>query len=496
MRKIVSKKKRRYQQDGFDLDLSYIRPNVIAMGYPADNYEGVYRNTIGDVSRFLSSKHGDKFYVYNLCVESERHYDGSRFNNNVSTEFSFEDHNPPTIKMILAFCQHAETQLKSMTDRTLVIHCKAGKGRTGVMSCCFLLYYYRDEYNDPLQTLQFYAQQRTSNEKGVTIPSQRRYVEYFGHLMNSQVLYSPRQIVFTGLLITYNQNHLRNCSLYYTVSYSNHRRQYKSFEIPLEYDITTTRDSIASYSVLNAEHKHFMPPAHQQCRIPLEEDVLIEIFVIKTRRGKSEKLCHFWFNTFFLVDPQMQNVLSVYTEKHSESNLGVLSACLIPEYGHKHLYTLIKKDIDGLHKDKLHRLTPPSFTVSVLFDYDLTLPANLSQPDQSSVLIENKSTTNLKLIESDDQSSILIGPSDKLIDRNGIEQTNHFNEIKDNLTIPNDSNTFREPKRRSPRPVSYQTRTFPLYPNGASDWDSTDSETGINETNGNHGEQETRQTRF
>lgn len=84
--------------------------------------------------------------------------------------------------------------------------------------------------------------------------------------------------------------HLFICAilgLYYTVSYSNHRRQYKSFEIPLEYDTTTTRDSIANYSVLNAEHKHFMPPAHQQCRIPLEEDVLIEIFVIKTRRGKS-----------------------------------------------------------------------------------------------------------------------------------------------------------------------------------------------------------------
>jgi hypothetical protein len=60
-------------------------------------------------------------------VESERQYDGSRFNNHVCSDFSFEDHNPPTIKMILAFCQHAETRLKEMSDQTIVIHCKAGK---------------------------------------------------------------------------------------------------------------------------------------------------------------------------------------------------------------------------------------------------------------------------------------------------------------------------------------------------------------------------------
>ena len=61
------------------------------------------------------------------CVESERQYDGSRFNNNVCSDYSFEDHNPPTIQMILDFCQHAEAQLKNMPDRTIVIHCKAGK---------------------------------------------------------------------------------------------------------------------------------------------------------------------------------------------------------------------------------------------------------------------------------------------------------------------------------------------------------------------------------
>lgn len=52
LRKLVSGNRRRFHDDEFSLDLTYIIPNrIIAMSYPASGFESLYRNSIDKVSR-------------------------------------------------------------------------------------------------------------------------------------------------------------------------------------------------------------------------------------------------------------------------------------------------------------------------------------------------------------------------------------------------------------------------------------------------------------
>ncbi len=57
MKRLVSKKKKRFQNEYFDLDLSYITRRVIAMGYPSVGCESLWRNSLSDVLNFFALYH-------------------------------------------------------------------------------------------------------------------------------------------------------------------------------------------------------------------------------------------------------------------------------------------------------------------------------------------------------------------------------------------------------------------------------------------------------
>ena len=106
--------------DGYDLDLTYILTNIIAMSFPSKGTKALYRNKIDNVAKFFEEKYSDTenidYMIYNLCSEMEydHRYVGiltylkiffisklhcRKFHGNVR-RYRIDDHNVPTLDQV------------------------------------------------------------------------------------------------------------------------------------------------------------------------------------------------------------------------------------------------------------------------------------------------------------------------------------------------------------------------------------------------------------
>lgn len=184
---LCSADRRRYQSEGFDLDLAYITRNMSAMAWPATNFERLFRNSMAEVVDFFATKHPNSYRVVNLC--SERSYSddpGKTVTFMDARVYAMDDHNPGELELLLRFCQESDHFIQQdPVHRTVSVHCKGGKGRTGTMICCYLLY--TRMKTDANAAFYHFARLRTKVGsvafQGVQAPSQERYVRYFERLM-------------------------------------------------------------------------------------------------------------------------------------------------------------------------------------------------------------------------------------------------------------------------------------------------------------------------
>ena len=84
--------------------------------------------------------------------------------------YPFDDHSLPVFSQILPFCRDIQQWLDEHPDNVAVVHCKAGKGRTGLMICAYRLF--AKVFKTAEEVLEYYGSKRTFDSNGVTIPSQ------------------------------------------------------------------------------------------------------------------------------------------------------------------------------------------------------------------------------------------------------------------------------------------------------------------------------------
>ena len=84
------------------------------------------------------------------------------------------------------------------------MHCKAGKGRTGVMICSYLIFSGLCQTSE--KAFRYYARIRTKNNTGVTIASQKRYIKYFETFLEAN--FCPPYIYLIPKIIKSHFTHL------------------------------------------------------------------------------------------------------------------------------------------------------------------------------------------------------------------------------------------------------------------------------------------------
>lgn len=195
IRSLVSADRHRFKSKemDLDLDLSYITDNILAMGFPGTGLEASWRNSIDDVCELLKQKHHGKYMIWNL---SERVYDYSKLNNQI-LEFPFLDHHPPPLSLLFEIVNSLSNWLKADAENVAVVHCKGGKGRTGTIICCYLYYSCQFEIMDDAKN--HFAEKRSKMKKGVTQPSQQRYINYFKEIVSGSHMVEEFVLTFRSI---------------------------------------------------------------------------------------------------------------------------------------------------------------------------------------------------------------------------------------------------------------------------------------------------------
>ena len=242
--------------------------------------------------RFLEARHGGHYKVYNLC--SERSYDPIKFHGRVAV-YPFDDHSPPEFSLIKPFCEDVSRWLEEHPANVAAVHCKGGKGRTGLMICAYMLYSGLQANAEAV--LKFYASKRTFDGNGVTQPSQRRYVAYFAAKLERELAYSPVRLVLKAIHLRPPPHlglHRREAHLQVQV----HQTLAPHYDSDV-FTVDLTKEEIVldlpQPLLLNGDVKIALGQKFNMDPLKLGSRPTL------TSHGPHAKLCHFWVNTCFLA---------------------------------------------------------------------------------------------------------------------------------------------------------------------------------------------------
>ncbi|KAK0726323.1 hypothetical protein B0T21DRAFT_421664 [Apiosordaria backusii] len=214
LRQLVAGPRAKHQETG--LDLCYVTKKIIATSGPSQTYPQLaYRNPLDRLVSFLDARHGKEWMIWEFRAEGTGYPDEAVYGR--VRHYPWPDHHPPPFRVVPVVVggmrlwlnptllsiegdreeeggikQHGEAGTKQKEGegidkikekRVVVVHCKAGKGRSGTMACSYLIAEEGWTAEDALKRFTD-RRMRVGFGEGVSIPSQLRWVGYVDRWAN------------------------------------------------------------------------------------------------------------------------------------------------------------------------------------------------------------------------------------------------------------------------------------------------------------------------
>ena len=169
---------------------------VVVTSGPSSTYpQRAYRNPTDELVKWLDFKHGKNWSIWEFRAEGTGYPDSEVYGR--IHHYPWPDHHPPPFALIPNIMASMRNWLKEAENkkvkRVVVVHCKAGKGRSGTIACSYLVSQEGWAKEDALA--RFTARRmRPGFGPGVSIPSQLRWVNYVHTWSKTGKVYVERPV--------------------------------------------------------------------------------------------------------------------------------------------------------------------------------------------------------------------------------------------------------------------------------------------------------------
>ncbi|KAG4301705.1 hypothetical protein PCK1_002190 [Pneumocystis canis] len=276
------------ERNSLSLDLAYITDKIIVMSLPALSFpRKMYRNNFKDVLEFLEQRHSGNWVIFEFCKEGPGYTDKDFFFR--VFHYPFADHQPPPFRMIPEIMNFISKHIQASENNVAVLHCKAGKGRSGMIACSYLV---SEDNLTAASALSRFTETRIKKGfgDGITISSQKRYVFYVEKWVAMGKKYQELDIVILQLKIL-GGNKKIGCKIY-------------------GYNDDNTIECLYTFlppeMTMNNTTLICTPTIELICK----SDICIELYYLHKFKRFFSKV-HCWFNVFFERDNTNNDFFSI-----------------------------------------------------------------------------------------------------------------------------------------------------------------------------------------